>query len=750
MPQRATLPPIGAEIPAALQSLPAIGEEVSFTAPAPAPVPAAPQPVGLLSKRLTDYGRETPLEGAIGAGKGLLSTIYHGGDAIRRAFGMERVINRPEVQARITPANEAEARGFGAEQMGEYIPAGARALSSAKTLFGRFMAPAIAEGTVAGLQTGGDPEAIITTAGMGVAVPAAVAATRGGFSLARNAAAAAQEGGVGGAVASLVRRASPMEPTELMTRALKPAAKLTKWNANVTLGMRELKATGRPITNVDDLLSATELAKKRVWSQYEQMAGPARLRGTTVDLAPVAEAMEQSIPRKLQLENPGAAVRLQEAAQVYRQRFPLQDAERLLLETNADLESFYGKYPASQRRALAADPEAARLNAQAKAFRDAIYKTLDGPGEGAAARELKRRYGSLLEIETETYRRANVAARQQPESLSEQFSTARAAMDVARGTFKLVRGNPMGAADILGGYAMRDTARFMREQQTTNSLIRRAFESFNELPEAVTMPVHRPPAGLLERGPLVTPPPADRSGRVYDLGIPVTPLSERPALPPGRGARPEFHLPGDVQQDPSGIRTITVGRGKNARQTAKLPGQPLDYEIDATVPVKPGGFRVKQFASHPDQARAAVATPEVRSMLERMKTDLETLQYEPDQLYHVPQHEGRNPFANRPNIPGEAHYTPAVAGSPVGDDLRVISESTTSNRDLAKAIGELLEGKLPKTRQQTAALDAAIGYLEKRAGYRGPALPPDWGKAGADDGFDAFSKIVDDFADDAP
>ena len=75
------------------------------------------------------------------------------------------------------------------------------------------------------------------------------------------------------------------------------------------------------------------------------------------------------------------------------------------------------------------DPELARLDAQGKALRRAIDGALDRAveGTGAAAKELRRRYGALLDVESESYRRANVAKRQQPESLSEQLSGARAA-----------------------------------------------------------------------------------------------------------------------------------------------------------------------------------------------------------------------------------------------------------------------------------------------------------------------------------
>jgi len=64
-----------------------------------------------------------------------------------------------------------------------------------------------------------------------------------------------------------------------------------------------------------------------------------------------------------------------------------------------------------------------------------------------------------------------------------------------------------------------------------------------------------------------------------------------------------------------------------------------------------------------------------------------------------------------------------VAGSPIGDDIRVISEQNVGNNAIKRAIRDLLSGKLPTNRLHTAALDAAVGYIEKRPGYMGPTVP---------------------------
>ena len=98
----------------------------------------------------------------------------------------------------------------------------------------------------------------------------------------------------------------------------------------------------------------------------------------------------------------------------------------------------------------------------------------------------------------------------------------------------------------------------------------------------------------------------------------------------------------------------------------------------------------------------------------------------------------------------------------MGDDVRVISEQNVWECRDCRAIEDLLAGKTPSNRLHTAALDAAQGYLEGRAGYRGPELPLDetGGLAGMAaressrgggerprvDDFEAFSRIFDDVA----
>lgn len=508
-----------------------------------------------------------------GVGQGVLNRVVDLGEAVHAVPGVSRAVDwlygQPGLSAAAFPEarrmiNDVDTGTYGRAgrtvyHAAEYAYPAGRVAQWTRNVpwFGRTMAQAGTSAGVAGVQTGGDPEAMLFAAGMGAVGDTAFRVAGAGVRATRNAAAGARDGGFGGAVAGAIRTTAPLNAKAMLFQAIKPRSTLVNWDRSMNMALPELKAAeaglGRHINGIDDLIEATKWAKRQIQNELQVIRGTAR--GFEVDLSPVAEAMERSIPKKLQLENPELALRLQNSAKVYRQRFSLEDAEQLLKETNAEMEAFYSKYPPAQRRALTADPEWARLNAQAKELRQSIDATFDRAADtgGDAARELRRRYGALLDVETESFRRANVAKRQQPESLSEQLSAARAAMEITRGTWRLVRGDLTGAADIVGGVAMRDTARFLKEQQTTDALIRRAFAGYQGARAPVQMPSHRPVRGYLRRGSIVTEPPADVSG--------------------GRGvsAWPDVRYSGTPRQLPAPVRPMPAHTASPGRLVEAKP-----------------------------------------------------------------------------------------------------------------------------------------------------------------------------------
>lgn len=332
----------------------------------------------------------------------------------------------------------------------------------------------------------------------------------------------------------------------LMSKALKPTAPNLKFARDAHTALPEIKASeaaiGRPIATAEDMLEATLDAKKRVWAQREAITGNQGQRG--ISLEPVAEAIEKTITPRMKLHEPAKVEAIQAIADRYRGRtFTIQEAEELLKGANAELDSYYAKNPAAQRVARDANPDTAALNAEAGVLRDRIYNSLDEAGGGEGPRTLARRYGALMNMERELYRRINVANRQAPVSLGEQFGTIQAMGKLGVG---LATKNPLS---VLEAFAMREAAKQMKELNTTNSLIERTFRNYTQKPVPVTVPPFQPKA-LLGPGPIVTPPPADPSGITVTTGPPLKPriAGQLPAPP----------LVTPPPADPSGI-TVTTG-----------------------------------------------------------------------------------------------------------------------------------------------------------------------------------------------
>lgn len=390
--------------------------------------------------------------------------------------------------------------------------------------------------------------------------PAAVLAgapaiQRGGRAVVRTGSQAVQA--VGGAIEKgVLSTLGPPNPVKAMTQALKPRSGSTEFPRALDRGLPELKATeaelGRAISSTQDLIDAAKLAKKRLRSEFESIAGPQRFQ--QIDGSPIADAIERSIPAKVKLENPAKADGLRAIADRYRRAFTLDELEQLIQDSNAELNAYYAKNPMAKSRALKADPEVGHTVAQADAARKLLYDTLDAGGQGAAPREINRRYGAVAQIEEEAYRRQNVADRQAPESLSQQLSKWQAAGKAAKGAFRVAKADLGGLADIIEASAGRKAADALREANGTDSLIERTFRHYDRKPIPVARPQRAEPKALLGPGPLVTPAPADPSGITVTSGAPYAPKPPKALLGPAPLVTPP-------PADPSGVRALQAKSG---------------------------------------------------------------------------------------------------------------------------------------------------------------------------------------------
>ncbi len=297
------------------------------------------------------------------------------------------------------------------------------------------------------------------------------------------------------------------DPHTTMIQALRPTASRTTFDRSVATAMPDIKAVESVPGNIKDvgsLLDHIKVAKQVNRAEFQRYTTPAEQMNMQVDINPVADAMAASVPDTVRFENapggvPAGAYReALDQADLYRTRVPVEQAENFLRDINAQLDAYYAKYPGVKYAQLRANPETASLVAKADAMRDALYKALDEPGMGAGPRDINRRYGALIDLEDAALRRKNVAARQAPQNLSQQFSNVHTAMNVVRGGAKVFGGNLLGAgSELAQGAAIRNAAKWLKDQQSTNNLIRRAFKYYDITQEFPFHPPPRPVAGLL-------------------------------------------------------------------------------------------------------------------------------------------------------------------------------------------------------------------------------------------------------------
>jgi hypothetical protein len=223
------------------------------------------------------------------------------------------------------------------------------------------------------------------------------------------------------------------------------------WNADVKTALPQIKATeaqmGKPIEGFEGANAATTQTLKNIWSQVDTYLGRGGKMGATIDGNQIADAMVNSIDKRMAIQNPGLADRINEA-------------EDFIESNNKELTGYYAKNKVSRMQA-AADPEINAKIVEGDTLRDALYSKIDelsGPGVA----QLKRAYGAVRNIQNNLTTQMQVYARKAPASLGEQLSYFQAAG-------KAITGHPIEA---LTDVAVR---RFISDLNDKNSMITRAF-----------------------------------------------------------------------------------------------------------------------------------------------------------------------------------------------------------------------------------------------------------------------------------
>lgn len=358
-------------------------------------------------------------------------------------------------------------------------------------------------------------------------------------------------------------------PESLMTKAVRPGKNNVNWNKDVGTALPLMKSAeeqlGRPIAGIDDALEAAQIAKKGIWQQYQTRLASAGQMGATIDGNAIADAMIKNIDKRTAIQNPGLVDKVKAVADTYRRPIPLNDAEDFLQSANKDLNTYYTKNKVGQQVAMN-DPEISSTVAEANALRDALYSKLDqvaGPG----AAQLKKAYGSLTNMEKELYGRQLVAARQNPESLSEQLSTARGAAKIAKGVFTASPGDVIeGAQNIAVSHALK-------ARNASDAMISRAFQSAKPA-QPFPMPTSPRFAGLLERGPIQMPAPPSGATppSAPAIGIDATTRAQRLGLLLPEQAGGKIPLPYYPEMS-GGERLAALMQYLRKHPQAALPGK---------------------------------------------------------------------------------------------------------------------------------------------------------------------------------
>ncbi len=378
-----------------------------------------------------------------------------------------------------------------------------------------------------------------------------------------------------------------MDPEIALIKGIKPRSNQIKFKENLATSMPEVaesaeknlghaigktrdgKPNPAPAAAEDDLMEALDAQMKQNYAKQQQALGPAVQMGMRRNLSGVGQAMLDSIGAKARTQNPGAFQRVLKKAMVYDRDFTIPEIEDWLHDSNAEIDSFINKYPADRRAAAIRDPKIAAQVAENNALRKAFYEHLNETGAPPAVKELRRRYGTMMEMKEELMRRYNQSIRMQPDSLAEQVATARGMGRFARGVIRLGHDPLGGLSDMVEGAGGPLSAKWLKEQQTTDAMIRRAFENYQHRPVPVDMRGPPPPAGLLGPGPV---PP-----------IPMGPVTD----PSGDYSVSGSHYPEPIQRQ-SGYQGHLLEAPSASRPINEAMGAATRY-IPPDYKPQPGG-----------------------------------------------------------------------------------------------------------------------------------------------------------------
>lgn len=270
------------------------------------------------------------LDAVEGVGSGVLSTVFHGGDLVRRALGMNRVIDKPEVKGLMSAPSSIPGKvGKFAEQAAEFaVPGGiASKATRGMGLIPRLAAEAGTAGTVGAVQSGGD---------LGATASATVAGAAGP---------------VLGATAEAI--GNSRLPQKLYQSALKPTWSMAKKNGLEMLdtGLKEqipVSAEGMSIVE-----GKIKNLQKQISDGIQQNAA----KGRTVDSSKVLASLDDLEDFYKNTAAPKKSLETLQAirdqfTQYHGQQIPLDKAQQIKINTYQELKQAYGEMASAKVEGL--------------------------------------------------------------------------------------------------------------------------------------------------------------------------------------------------------------------------------------------------------------------------------------------------------------------------------------------------------------------------------------------------------------
>ncbi len=298
------------------------------------------------------------------------------------------------------------------------------------------------------------------------------------------------------------------DPEGAWTSALRPGTNIPTWQQSVKIAPDLIKDAesefGRPIESVHDLLpqigadggiegpGAIQIAKGKLNYAKDQIYKNSGSQGIMVDGNKIADAKIASISQRQRLLDPeGVKEEIDNINSTYRKPWSVSDAEALKQGAQAENNTLYAKGGPNAKALLKADPKVASLNAESKAWGDAINDTFDNnkvlPQDQGKLQQINKQWGALNDFEKAAWSRKNVLDRQAVETLPQQLTKVQSIGTAVTGAGKVAAGvvglpfthglSAAYAADGLGDmFKAVAGSKFMdhiKEATGTNGLIKR-------------------------------------------------------------------------------------------------------------------------------------------------------------------------------------------------------------------------------------------------------------------------------------